>query len=121
MVYETVWTFSTARFTVLLEVAPETEDPEGNFASGDDKQDAEDVAFCREGGWHWFTARVQVAFRDDDNPKHWASPRQRVLGEDYLGGCSYRSLDDFTTDGYFRGMVREAISEARNVLHRMAL
>jgi hypothetical protein len=118
--YETVWNFSTAHFTVSLDVAPEEMDPEGNFASGDDDLDAQDVAFCREGGWHWFVARVQVVFRDDANPKHWTIAREDVLGEDYLGGCSYHSLADFKAGGYFRDMVAEAIGEARAHVGRLA-
>lgn len=118
--YETVWTFNTARFAVSLDVAPEEMDPEGNFARGDDDLDARDVAFCRKGGWHWFVARVQVVFRDNANPKNWTIAREDVLGEDYLGGCSYHSLADFKAGGYFRDMVAEAIGEARAHAGRLA-
>lgn len=111
--WETVWTFRTARYTVTLAVTPEEDDPAGHFEREDD------VEFAREGGWHWFQARVQVAFRDDENPKNWAVVRERVLGEDYLGGCSYRNLEDFRTGGYFRDMVAEAVREARGTLGRM--
>lgn len=115
MNYETVWTFNTARFTVELAVADEDMSPHGAFSEQDD------VEFALEGGWHWFQARVQVLFRDDDNPKNWATPRTRLLGEDYLGGCSYHSLQDFIRpdSGYFRDMVGEAIREARGALARM--
>jgi len=113
--YETVWEFNTARFTVSLAVAPEEMDPADSFCEDDD------IEFAREGGWHWFTARVWVTFRDEDNPKKWAVRRDQILGEDYLGGCSYLSLDDFIRPGpgYFRDMVREAVSEARGKLSRM--
>jgi hypothetical protein len=115
MNWETVWEFKTARFAVTLAVTDETDDPADSFECD------EDIAFAREGGWHWFAARVQVTFRDSDNPKHWAVTPEVVLGRDYLGGCSYRSLSDFIAPGpgYFRDMVREAIGEARGTLARM--
>lgn len=102
--WETVWTFSTARFDVTLAVTHEECDPAGQFQYDDD------VAFAREGGWHWFSSRVQVKFRDG-----------LVLGDDYLGCCSYLSLADFIRPGpgYFRDMVREAIRRARERLGAM--
>jgi hypothetical protein len=119
--YENVWNFNTAKFTVSLDVAPEEMDPVGNCsATGDDELDAECVEFCREGGWHWFVARVQVKVRDDANPRNWTVVREDVLGEDYLGACSYHSLADFKADGYFRDMVGVAIAEARQHLARLA-
>lgn len=111
--YETVWEFNTARFLVTLAVRDEDTDPADHFDFDDD------IEFAREGGWHWFQARVQVTFRDDQNPCNWAVTRQHVLGEDYLGGCSYHGLDDFRRGGYFTDMVREAISEARGTIERM--
>lgn len=112
--WETVWSFDTERFNITLAVADEDDSPQGHFSEDDD------VAFAMEGGWHWFQARVQVMFRDEHNPKRWATQRDDVLGEDYLGGCSYHDLEDFKSGGYFRDMVREAISEARGKLARMA-
>jgi hypothetical protein len=111
--WETVWEFRTARFAVTCAVAPEDDDPAGQFDAADD------VAFAREGGWHWFMARVRVAFIDADNPKNWAMTRERVLGEDYLGGLSYHGWADFKSGGYFRDMVSEATKEARGSLARM--
>lgn len=98
--YETVWTFSTANFTISLAVADEDMDP------ADSMEFPEDIAFAQQGGWHWFQARIQVTFGDDD----------KVVGSDYLGGCSYHSLADFIApgpNGYFRDMVRAAVAEAR--------
>lgn len=114
--WETVWTFNTRRFTINLDVAPEDTSPEGQFCEDDD------VKFAREGGWHWFQARIQVIYRDDDNPKHWVVPRRLVLGENYLGGCSYHSLEDFIApgSGYFRDMVHEAVREAKEKIARIS-
>ena len=113
--YETVWSFETARFTVNLGVAPEDLNPAGNF------DDPRDVEFANNGGWHWFQARVQVVFRDTANPKNWAVQRDVVLGADYLGGCSYHGLTDFKAGGYFRDMVRSAVEEARAKLVRASV
>jgi hypothetical protein len=65
-------------------------------------------------------ARVQVIFVDHANPVNWTTTREIVLGEDYLGGCSYHNLKDFKNGGYFRDMVSEAISQARGSLARLA-
>lgn len=101
--WEQVWSFTTERFTVTLAVRPEEDDPTDHFEFTDD------VEFANEGGWHWFQARVQVFVEDD-----------HVLGEDYLGGCSYHNLEDFKRGGYFRDMVRTAVADARQTLHRLA-
>lgn len=113
MSWETVWQFHTANFVVSLSIMPEDSDPADHFEREDD------IEFAREGDWHWFQARVQVSFRDSANPKNWAVTRERVLGEDYLGACSYHGLADFRTGGYFADMVREAIREARGTITRM--
>lgn len=99
--WETVWTRSTPRFTVALDVTDEDFDPADSLERDDD------IEFAREGGWHWFAARVRVLWNHD------------VIGEDYLGGCSYNSLDDFIQPGgYFRDMISEAISDARKTVSR---
>lgn len=94
--WETVWTRSTARFTVALDVTPEDTDPADSF------EREEDIEFAREGGWHWFTARVRVLW--DHN----------VIGQDLLGACSYHDLEEFTQPGgYFRDMISSACNDAR--------
>lgn len=99
--WETVWTRSTERFTIALDVTDEDMDPADSFQSD------EDIAFAREGGWHWFAARVRVLWGHD------------VIGEDYLGGCSYHGLADFIQPGgYFQSMVSEAITDARRTVAR---
>lgn len=100
--YDTVWTWSTANYTISLGVADEDMDPADSFEFDDD------IAFAREGGWHWFCARVQITFGESDE----------VVGSVYLGGCSYRSLQEFIAPGpgYFRDMIREAVREARQTM-----
>ncbi len=57
------------------------------------------------GVWIWFCARVDVVHKGTG----------AVLGEAFLGGCCYDSLEDFARNsGYLRDMVSEAITEARH-------
>ena len=122
--FETVWTFSTARFTVALEIMPEDMDPADSFQFDDD------IEAVRSGEVEWFQARVSV-YCDG----------QRIAW-DSLGGCAYKTIQEFYTSHrdpdpmnrnctifravpgnertsichYFPGMVSEAISEARKYL-----
>lgn len=124
--YGEIWSFATKNFRVALEVAPEDTDPEGSFEL------EEDVEFARQGGAAWFCARVAV----------YGSGGAEI-GTDYLGGCSYRSFEEFyqshrdkdpmnrncsimrAAQGdnvcichYFPSMVSEAVSDARkNLAH----
>jgi hypothetical protein len=123
MHWETVWTFKTATFEVCLSVADEQEDPAGHFC------DSRDVDAIRNGDVLWFVARVQV------------KKNGHVIGSDYLGACSYASLEEFYTSHrdrnpmnrnssimraangenvcichYFPSMVHEAIADARRTL-----
>lgn len=99
MHYETVWTFDTRNFTVELALAPEDISPRDCFDDGL----ADDVCNAIERGVYiWFCARVRVLWQGVE------------VGADYLGGCCYESADDFrASSGYFRDMVREAVSHAR--------
>lgn len=110
--FETVWSFQTPRYRIECAVADEDSSINAHF---DDEQDRE---FASDGGWHWCQVRVQVVFRDVDNPKKWAAEHAVVLGKDYLGACSYLDFADFRRGGYFRDMVNEAISETRDKLAR---
>jgi hypothetical protein len=100
-----IWKFETAHCAVVFCVTPEEDDPAGHF------EDDAIVAAIRSGDLAWFTARVTVE-------KHGIE-----IGADYLGGCAYDSPEDFCTGenrgGYFRDMVREAVSDARANLARL--
>jgi len=100
--WETLWTFETARFCVTCDAAPEDEDPADSFEC------EEDIDAVRSGAWDWFIARVRVTMDG------------REIGADYLGGCAYARASDFVEgenrDGYFRYMVRQALQEARATL-----
>lgn len=95
--YETVYTFKTARFTVTLAVAPEYETPDWDDCEAEiEKINAGELA--------WFVARVKI---ECDG---------REVGVDYLGGCCYESVDQFRRDNYFYAMVRSACRQARRAI-----
>ena len=96
--WDTVWTFKTANFTIVLEFGPEDDldlswDDDGSVADG-----------LARGTLFAFVARVAV--------KH----NGYTIGEDYLGNCIYNSERDFMGGGYFRDMVCCAIADARRNL-----
>lgn len=127
--FEVIWQFNTARFTVELAVGPEDTDPDDSF------QFPEYAEFARsDDPAAWFCARVRVL----------DSATGAVLGQDYLGGCSYRSFEEFfqghrgadplnrnstafravhgdnaSVCEYFPYMVREAIRDARSNVARL--
>lgn len=92
---------------------PETERPEGQFASGDDAQDAETVAWIWEqlesgNPWAWCTVRVTATVELDG---------QTFEGEAYLGGCSYESRAAFEAPGgYFDDLKVEAFESLKDAL-----
>ena len=119
--YQELWRFCTKNLTVLLEVAPEDDEPDGYFSC------PEDAAAVRNGEVEWFMARVRILNRLGE-----------TLGSDYLGACSYRTFKEFYTSHrdadpmnrnctimrdarganmvichYFPSMVAQAIAEAR--------
>lgn len=90
-------------YDIVLEALPEDMmSPEEHF------ENPEDAAFARrelEKGneWGWCTAHVVVTHK-----------KTGIKGEDYLGGCSYRSKKDFMhPSGYYPDMVNEAIADAK--------
>ena len=102
--YETIWTFKTAQFTIEYSVAPDN----GLDLSWDD--DGSVRADLERGNLVAFVARVRVLWHG------------RELGADYLGGCVYKSAEEFIDHrgrnaggygSYFSDMVREAIRYAR--------
>jgi len=86
-------------------IHPEHESPEGCFSSGDDEQDAADVAKIMEdlewNDWAWCTVEVQAV--------HVPSG---LTGSDWLGCCSYDSEEQFTEPGgYYDDMKERALEE----------
>lgn len=101
--YETVYTFKTARFTVTLAIAPENINPRDCFdmAEHDYKELCDKID---RGVYLWFVARVKI---ECDG---------REVGVDYLGGCCYESVDQFRRDNYFYDMVRGVCRQARRAI-----
>ena len=87
-------------FVIELHFAPETDAPEGHFATGDDDADAELCARIRNGDLLWFVARVTVRKAGIE------------LGSDYLGGCCYESAESFVNGDYYPDMIEAAIEQA---------
>jgi hypothetical protein len=92
--------FSTKQFTVRIDALPEDDldlsfDDDGSVREALDNERL--VAFC---------VRARVF--------------HKTLGEvasDYLGGCIYESLEDFTQrHGYFADMVHNVCREARKAI-----
>lgn len=97
MTYETTHTFKTARFTVRLAVAPEVDAPADWADDGTiDRIDRGELA--------WFVARVTL---ECDGA---------IIASDYLGGCCYKSVDQFRRDNYFHDMVRTVCRAGRRWL-----
>lgn len=126
---ETIWQFDTANFRVVCHVDAEDVRPEDSFS------EPEDVAFAREDNpAHWFCAFVSVWYGDDEN-------NLTYLAHDVLGGCSYRSFDEFVSSHrsadpenrntlamkarntvichYFPDMVRQAVAAARTAFNNL--
>ena len=103
MHYETIHTETRDGFDIVFSVAPE------HIAPGDlFDDDGEAAAAIRDGDGYWFVARIEAK-------KHGVT-----LGTDYLGGCWYRSFEEFIGDDYYAGMVDAAISQARDTLDKLA-
>jgi hypothetical protein len=84
--WNNVYKFETARFSVQMDFAPEMDSPDWDFQSEDDKAEIFRRIAC--GNLLWFVARVRVLCDG------------RVVGESYLGQCCYESAAEFLSDGY---------------------
>lgn len=121
--WETMWTFKTARFAVHLQITECMEEPD--WLDGPEQDEL--LADIRSGAVTWFDSRVIVCVSDEIAP--------RIIGFDTLGGSDYRNIEEFwtahrTSDPdnrntlamkarntsichYFPDMVRNAVRAAR--------
>jgi hypothetical protein len=99
--FEKIWEYKTANFTVELSVAPEDIPPDDDFMFETEQERKDLLEDINEGRLEWFIARVRVLWDGKE------------IASDYLGGCCYKSFDEFRHDHYFYSMVGEAIKEAR--------
>jgi len=101
---QTVHTFTRDGFDIRFAVFPELDHPNNQF---DD--DGETARAIDAGDFEWFVACVT------------ASKNGIELGAGYLGGCCYRTFDDFMADsGYFDDMVSCAIEQAQAAIESLA-
>jgi flavin-binding protein dodecin len=125
---EQIYSFDTASLHVVAYAEPEEMDPADSFEFD------EDIEAVRNGDVEWFSVKVEV--------KH--NYTGALLGFSSLGGCAYKSVDEFTTGHrnpdpmsrncsvmrdkqggnvstchYFPDMIREACDEARANLRKL--
>ena len=106
-------TLTESDVTFAIECLPEHTPIEGNaMASGDDEADREAEQWIHRqldngNDWAWCTVRVTAEF-------------EGLLGDDYLGCCSYKSEDDFKQPGgYYDDMKACALAELNAKLSRV--
>lgn len=92
-------------FKIRLYACPEDCSPVGMFDSGDAALDQEVIDKIEDGTYTWFVAKVT------------ASKNGIELGTDYLGGCCYKSTEEFVKqDDYYSDMRKTAITEAKKAI-----
>ncbi len=100
------------RAIIELKCLPEDISIEGNvLASGDDEEDRkaeEEVRRQLKDGneWAWCCAHVRVSF-------------ESLQADDYLGGCSYLSEEDFRAGGYYEDMVNSCLDEILSQIEKI--
>lgn len=100
-----------------IECLPEHISPEGNASAIDDETDAEILAEIYSqldsgNEWAWCCVRVKATAIDEDG-------EQIAYGEDYLGGCSYASREDFMACPYYEDMCTIAREQCDNEIARI--
>lgn len=105
--WQTIHTEERDGFKIVLSVAPETEEPDWDFETEDDRLDT--LERINDGRLSYFMAHVA------------AIKNHLELAHDYLGGCCYQSTDEFINepDGYFQDMVSTVIREAKDNIKQL--
>lgn len=96
----TLRTYRTKNFSVVLREFPEHDHPEGTIATGDEEADREYVRKIETGEYPWYCLVVEVYYRG------------HLIGADSLGWCDTYDLAHLGA----RWMVKEAIRQARSYL-----
>lgn len=90
-------------FTIKLYTTPELEQPDWDFDSEEDKQEL--LRKIDKGIYEWFGVKVT------------AEKNGIELASDYIGGCCYKSIEEFIKSGdYYEDMVNTVIREARETI-----
>lgn len=96
-------------FTLTCE--PEDMDFVGNCSAVDPKTDKKNEDWIRQqledgNEWAWCCVKMTAKYKSFE-------------GVDYLGGCSYKSEEDFKKDGYYKDMKQQAYSDLMNQLNTL--
>jgi len=91
-------------FTVKLYITPECDSPDWDLSPSELEQVINDI---NSGELLYFTAKVTAEKLDIE------------LASDYLGGCCYRTIEEFIADSYYRDMVDTVIIEARQRIQQL--
>lgn len=95
------------RAKITLGAETEEQPIEGNFAYDTEEETRQAEQFVRDlyehTEWGWCCVHVQARFAGFE-------------GHDYLGCCSYRSEEDFRTNGDYESMAHEACSQLADEL-----
>ena len=108
--------FDESKVTYTLECFPEEMSYVGNCSAIDDETDRQQEAWIRSelqsgNEWAWCWVKVTARYKGIDG----------VVGIDTLGGCSYRSEEDFRQPGdYFDDMKAAALADLRAQLEAIA-
>lgn len=96
-------------FDIKCYALEEDDSPQGHFASGDDKADAQVLKDIADGALQWFCVKVT------------ACKAGVKLAETYLGGCCYAEFKDFVkNDDYYKDMRAEVVTEARETIKKLS-
>jgi hypothetical protein len=110
MVYEANMRVNRDRLRQVVEITLEREEEDQHWKGHFDDEETEN--WIREqllmgNNWAWCSAHVTVALGD-------------LQGEDWLGGCSYESEENFRQDGYYESMVSEAVEDLAQKIEKIA-
>lgn len=85
-------------FEIKLYLVPEDSTPDWDFETEEERRELlEDID---NGNLLWFIAKVTASKADIE------------LSVDYLGGCCYKSVDEFIEEGYYYKDMRETVIHA---------
>lgn len=102
----------TSKIEFFIEILPEERSRDDFFASGDDEQDRQDVAWIndqldRGNQWAWCVVVVTGKYGP-------------LTAKRSLGGCSYRDEKDFISGGYYDDMKHAVVKELEKQLDTLA-
>lgn len=96
---------------ITLEIEPEDRTWVGEFQCDDGSLDKELNEWIRSelksgNQWAWCSVHLVVDYCE-------------MKGEDWLGGCSYKSKEDFVGGDYYQSMITEAVEELAKEIEKL--